>query len=227
MSLFYGGPVIYFWRVDFGVEFKFIDFDIQQCIELCNVNYLDHQLLISPLYDSSIRGLSDMACLIGYLNNDGNAKDILLKTCATVVHFPPFITSMHRIIEQNQIVGRDIATFCSAMFTFMKFYLPKTCPDDQVFEYLLRMCNVISQVQDAPEKLPILEVEVDHNSPDEKFLCDLKLGPVVYFWRVDFGEEFKFIDNELVNNVIENAYKCNSLFTPIALLSVYSVTVRL
>ena len=189
--------------------------------ELCNVSDQDHKLLISPLCDSTDRGLSDMACLMGYLNHDGVKGDLLLRTCATVIHFPPLITSMNRIIERNQVVGRDVITVTSTLYTFFRCYLPKdTCKDNQVLEYALRMCNLISHINDPPDKLPMMNFEVKPGDPSTKFLSDLKLGPIVYFWKQDIGDDFPWVEFKLQGlEAIQNAYNLIASFTPIAPLS--------
>ena len=209
-------------RFIYGVLTRLIPDSIlnKSCLEICNVSDPDHKLLISPLCDSSERGLSDMACLMGYLNHDGIKGDLLLKTCATVIHFPPLVTSMNRIIERNQVVGRDVVTVCSTLFTYFRAYLPTTTKDEKVYEYTLRLCNLISHIPDIPEKLPILQIEVKPEAPDTRFLADLKLGPLVYFWRADVGEDFTFHNLDLQSvEAIENAYNLIASFTPIAPLS--------
>ena len=193
--------------------------------ELCNVSDPERKKLISPLVDSTDRGLSDMACLMGYLNHDGVKGDLLLRTCATAIHFPPLITSMNRIIERNQVVGRDVITVTSTLYTFFRAYLPASCPDNKVYEYALRLCNLISHINDPPEKIPMMNFEVIPGEPSTKFLSDLKLGPIVYFWKGDTGDDFPWIDLKIQSEeAIENAYNLIASFTPIAPLSMRNAT---
>lgn len=97
--------------------------------------------LISPLVYSSDLGLSEMACLLGDLNHGKSESDFLLRACATVIHFPTLITSMYRIIHNNQVLGNDITNATSTLYTFFRAYIPPLCSDNKVFEYALRMCN--------------------------------------------------------------------------------------
>ena len=194
-------------------------------LELCNISNPERKLLISPFVDSTDRGLSDMACLMGYLNHDGIKGDLLRRTCAAVIHFPPLITSMSKIIDRSQVVGRDIITVTSTLYTFFRAYLPSTCPDNKVYEYALRLCNLISHINDPPEKLPIMSINVKPDAESTKFLSDLKLGPIVYFWKGDTGDDFPWIDLKIQSEeAIENAYNLIASFTPIAPLSMRNAT---
>ena len=194
-------------------------------LEICNVNDPNLRSLISPFCDSSDRGLSDMACLLGYLNHDGIKGDLLRRTCATVIHFPPLITSMTKIINRAQLVGRDIVTVTSTLYTFFRAYLPRTCHDKNVYEYGLRLCNLISHIPEPPEKLPIMPIQVKPDEKSTKFLSDLKLGPLVYFWKGDTGEDYCWTNFDIQGSAaIESAYNLIASFTPIAPLSMRVVS---
>lgn len=55
----------------------------------CNVSDHDHKLLISPLSDSSDKGLSDIACLLGFIYYNEDIGNLLLHLSATAIHFSP------------------------------------------------------------------------------------------------------------------------------------------
>ena len=132
---------------------------------------------------------------------------------------------MNRIIERNQVVCRDIITVTSTLFTYFRAYLPKTCKDKSVFEYGLRMCNLISHIQEIPDKIPMMVIEVKPDQEDTQFLSDLKLGPIVYLWKGDIGEDFMYVDLDLQSEeAIENAYNLIASFRPIAPLSMRVAT---
>ncbi|KAK8884978.1 hypothetical protein M9Y10_044105 [Tritrichomonas musculus] len=188
--------------------------------ELCNISDPDRKLLMSPLCDSSDRGLTDIACLFGYLNHDGAKGDLLLRTCAKVITFAPLITSIRRIIDRNQVVGRDVIAVSSTLFTFFRNYIPPTTKDNLVNEYSLRLCNLVSHINNPPEDLPLLMTEVKSGVQRTKFLSDLKLGPIVYIWQGDTGKTFKRFLFELQGTeAIQNAYNIIASFKPIAPLS--------
>lgn len=194
--------------------------------EICNASDSYHKLLISPLCDSSSRGLSDMACLLGYFNHDGYYSNLFLCASAVITHFSPFITSLKRIIENNKVNGRDVITVCSTLFTLFKIHLPSSCSDDHVYEYSLPLCNLIANIKNPPEKLPIMNFDVNPNDSKTEFLEKLKVGPNVYFWKGDFdGEDFQFIDFQVTSDDIENSFEKYETFTPKSPLSLYNKVV--
>lgn len=186
--------------------------------ELCNISDPNSKRLISPLVNSSNLGLSDMACLLGYLNHGGSKSDLLLRTCAMVIHFPPLITSMYRIIDNSEVFGSDIINVTSTLYTFFRAYIPPLCSDNKVFEYGLRMCNLISHINDVPERIPLLRFELipEVEYEDLKLFYDMKLGPIVYFWKGDTGEQFQWFELKIISEkAIENAFNVNRIFIPI------------
>lgn len=66
----------------------------------------------------------------------------------------------------------------------------------------------------------MMTIDIEQDAEDTKFFSDLKLGPIVYFWKGDLGEDFTYVDLNIqsVEN-IENAYNLFKSFTPIAPLS--------
>ncbi|KAK8836810.1 hypothetical protein M9Y10_037332 [Tritrichomonas musculus] len=189
----------------------------------CNISNETDKILLSPLCDSSQQGLCDMACLLGYLNNDGTKSDRLLKSSAALVPFPPLITSLNRLIDRNNVTGRDIITICSTFHTFFSHLIKSVTPPEKIFEYALRCCNMITHIQNLPQKLPILIAELTpgKSDPNSQFLTKLKQPPITYFWTNDSGEEFNFVETEPFDpKAIEDANKGFVSFTPLAPLSV-------
>ena len=205
----------------------------------CNIKDPEHQILISPICDSSIRGLSDMACLMGYLFYKGNNSELLLRTCAAVIHFPPLIISMYKIMKGFNLVCRDVVTVCSTLFTFFRAYLADTIEDDKVFEYGLRFCNLISHINIPPpeEKFTKNIVRYKRQTKDESsrsveqtgviFVVYLGLDDKNYFREPDsnLSSDFKWYEFSIdEKKSLNNAYDLFDSFTPIAPLSVRSVT---
>ena len=207
-------------KVLYGVLTRQIpDTILQEPIQnICNISDSSHRLLISPICDSTNRGLSDMACLIGYLNYKGLNSNLLLKTCASVIHFPPLTISMFKIINGHQR-GLDIVTVCATLYTFIKGYLQSSCPDDQVLEYCLKMCNVISNIDEPVEDLPIRTIDRIEEDDLDLFLSKFDIGQFEYFWSDDFAGfgEFQRKELKLENiEIIENSYEKFDTFTPIS-----------
>lgn len=181
--------------------------------EVCNISSESQKLLLSPLCESTKLGLSRIACLLGYLSHGGSQSDLLLRVFAYVTNFPPLITSMAKIIANNGIKGIDVVAFCSSLFTFFKYCLQSSCPDDQIFEYTFQLCNYfIAIIKDPPEKLPIVEIDVDNKSKENEIFSELNLGPSFYLWRDKLAEEFEKADFERPSS---NDLNKEGVFTPI------------
>ena len=182
----------------------------KEIYEVCDVSDEYHKSLISPLCESTERGLSDMACLLGYFNRNGKKTDFLFKIFSYIIHFPPLLTSLKKIIENFQIVGRDVVTVCSTLFTYIKFYLPEV-NDENLYEHIFEFCSLI-QSQEVPNDYPpVILIDIDSNNKEYGFLSSLKLGPSVYFWSND---DFDFCDFQNDN------HQCDILFSPIRPLSI-------
>ena len=194
--------------------------EIHYC--LCNVANEKQKLLLSPLCDSSLQGLCDIACLLGYLNNDGTKNDDFLRAFAATVRFPPLITCLHRVIDRNDITGRDIITICSTLYTFFRYLIKAVITPDKIFEYGLRCCNMIVHIKNIPENLPIrtFELQPDDTNTAIQFLRKLNQPQTSYFWTNDSGTRFNFVElDPLEPQAIENANKGFASFTPIPPLS--------
>lgn len=215
------------------------------CFELCNASNAEKRGLISPLCDSSDRGLADMACLLGYINNGGIHSDKLIKACAAFTHFPPLITSLSRIFEQTDINGHDIIAVTSSLFTFIRDYIPFTVEDRYILEFTLRFCTYITCSRKIPDELPLLPINISSNeknsasikteSNEEKksvwntdFLNNFNQLKTIYLWQEDI-KDFSFNYLEFDENhrpepiAIEYIHNVQSTFKPILPLSIQFV----
>ena len=131
---------------------------------------------------------------------------------------------MKRIIENDNIVVRDVVTFCSTLFTYMRLYLPNSIDDKNLFEHCLTFCSLSYLIKNIidDDNLPISLIEVSETKSDTKFLSDLNLGPSVYLWNADFNEKFTFHDLYLDYNAITVQIKqsIESTIIPIEPLSI-------
>ncbi|KAK8836431.1 hypothetical protein M9Y10_037686 [Tritrichomonas musculus] len=166
---------------------------------VCNASEDKHKKLLSPLCESTVGGLCDIACLLGYLNNDGIKSEDFLKSSASLVRFPPLVTSMKRVIDNNDVTGRDIVTICSTLHTYFTFSIGTIIPPSQIFEYALRICDAMTHIKEIPEKLPITTVTISSNSEENdslQFLRKLNQPLITYLWTNDAGDEFNFYKTE-------------------------------
>lgn len=194
--------------------------------ELCNTNDINRKTLLSPLFESTSIGLSNIACLLGYLNHEGNHSDLFLRSCAYFIHFPPLITSLQRVIDNYDVNGRDIITICSTLWTYFRWMVPNNIKSIQLFEYALKCCNLLCNDPNIPESLPLQTIEITPNiSEDMKFLTKLNLGRYAYVWTGDFGLDYNSaMMKEIEMCDIEKAYEKNMFFTPILPLSILDAT---
>lgn len=117
------------------------------CHEICDISTEKRKLLLSPFYDSTDRGLCDMACLMGYINHGGFHSEHFLKVCALIINFPPLMTSMQRIMNRDHVVYRDVITVCSTLFAFFCTILPpRDYRASHALESCLQVCNWMSKI---------------------------------------------------------------------------------
>lgn len=194
--------------------------------ELCNINDKIRSILLSPLFASIPKGLANIACLLGYLNHGGNHSDIFLRSSAYFIHFPPLITSLSRVIDNNDVNGRDIITICSTLSTFFRSLIPNNIKNDQLFEFALKCCNLLCDDPNIPENIPIQTIEITPNMSDDlKFLTKLNLGRYACLWTGDYGQEFHTGKMKEIGKAdIARAYEKNAFFTPILPLSMLEAT---
>lgn len=207
-----------FGKVIYGIITKKVSSEIinKSCPELCNISDHDHQLLVSPLCESSIRGMSDMACILGYLNHQFSKTENILLSCSKVITFAPFITSIKRIIDGNQVIGRDVITVTSTFYTYFRSLIPPTTNDEFVYEYAFHICNIICKIDCMPKSLPLLVTDVTN----KKFLTDLDLGPLAYIWLGDSDHDFNRFKIKVKGaGATMNAYGKSDPLKPIAPLS--------
>lgn len=175
------------------IPYKFLS---QHYENVCDASDSSYKTLISPLCDSSERGISDITCFLGYLNNNGKEKINIIKSYASRTnYFAPLIISMYKVCMNDVIIGLDIVTICTSIFTYLRDFLPeKAIPDNQVFEYLFLITDKISYEID--EILPIKKYIMKLKISEEQSI--IEISPNSYFW---FGDAFENFPNEKIFNL--------------------------
>lgn len=180
--------------------------------ELCDISDPDLKMLISPHCESTDRSLSDMACLLGYLNHDGDQSDLFLRTCAAIIHSPPLVSSMKKIMVHNDITGRDIITVCSTFFTFFRAFLPSSIPDKKVFENSFNICDLILNVEFPPSSISLIDIEVKKDDLSTRYFTNFGLNSLIHFWKWEAKEPYYFQSFEYSPDfIMENKSFTNSL----------------
>lgn len=189
------------------------------CLEPCNIEDKQCKLIISPICDSTIRGMSDMACLLGYLINNNTNSDVLFRALSSVIHFPPFVTSLYKLVDSKILTYNDISTITSTLFTYFRSILPSKCPDDHVFEYCLPICNLIVNKVDFSDENPIKIIEKIKPKRKRKE-PNKNPSPPTYMYKGDINENVHISEFNVSFDEILDSYKCRSFITPITPLSI-------
>ncbi|KAK8889279.1 hypothetical protein M9Y10_034025 [Tritrichomonas musculus] len=214
-------------NVIYGVLTRLIPEEILSgsCGELCNIKDDNHKKLISPLVDSTDLGMSDMACLIGYFNYYGFKSGRFLKSSSAIIHFPPLITSLKRIIERNDVVGRDVVTVTSTLYSYFRGIIPSYCPDNKIFEYSLLLCNLIYPIYDDSDDIPLFCYQIKEEDKSAPFFSNFKPGETIYYWKGDAGIDFAWLDFQIpIDDAIENLNYLFDDFSPKKPLSLKNVS---
>ncbi|KAK8842929.1 hypothetical protein M9Y10_025795 [Tritrichomonas musculus] len=171
-------------------------------------NNTNIKLILSSLCESTEKGLIDMICLLIYLcNSKSENSKLFLLTSSFVINFPPFVASLNNAVEHNNPNKRDIVTIFATLHTFFKGTLPFNCDDECVFEYGLKICNLIANINDKPTKLPNSTMKLDKDKENQIFL------------KSNSDDDFLLYDFNPSLNDIENSYDFYDTFAPIDPLS--------
>ncbi|OHT11426.1 hypothetical protein TRFO_19161 [Tritrichomonas foetus] len=245
---FYGKEEIPIIPVIYGILTREITDELlnSNIAELCNVSDHNRKLMLSPLVDSTDKGLSDMACLLGYLNHDGVKGNLLMDCLCCVTHFPPLVTSLNRIIDRMGVTGRDIVTVSSSLFTYFSYMLPPTVSQNHIYEFSLRCCNIITHIKEKDQSSPPikrfeLQPKSKKSSTDSssttsstesvsdasdslfEFLIKMKMPNYIYFIQSDSKENYCFVNLKKPDPMaIEQSNNVISTFRPIPPLSIRS-----
>ncbi|KAK8834967.1 hypothetical protein M9Y10_001600 [Tritrichomonas musculus] len=185
----------------------------------CNLSDPMHKLLMSPLCESTTRGLCDIACLLTYFSYEkGSNTEKFNNKTSGLIHFPPFSISLQKIIENEYITCNDIVNVCSTLFTFFKIFLNSKIEDLYVFEYGLRICNLIVDVCEDFISSGISVYESNDASTLPPGLKTIKY--VVWKPGIDNGFYTPAPINDITFDKIEKSYELFSSFTPVPPFSI-------
>jgi hypothetical protein len=77
------------------------------------------RVYLSPLYDSSQQGLTDIACLLGYFQHNDENTDKMLLSLARVTVFAPLVANLLRFLEGEELTGVNIIPITAALHTIL------------------------------------------------------------------------------------------------------------
>lgn len=85
------------------------------------LNIANAKFILSPLCESTEKGLIDMICLLIYLcNSKSENSKLFLLTSSFVINFPPFVASLNNAVENSNPNKRDIVTIFQLFTLFSK-----------------------------------------------------------------------------------------------------------
>ena len=189
--------------------------------EMCDIRG-DRKLLLSPVCDSTDGGLSQVACLLGYLHREGKLTDSFLRTVAVFTGFAPLIVGVYRLSERAKLTGKDIVAVTAPLFAFCKALVQGVGGDNHVFEFTLRVaCYAVHGLNaDLREcDLPVMKAKwLDNYDKADTFrkYCE-KSGqrPVLYLW-IDWPVQWKVHQqNREDGRAIETAFQTMASFRPV------------
>ncbi|OHT00213.1 hypothetical protein TRFO_33165 [Tritrichomonas foetus] len=140
--------------------------------EICNCSNANSRLLLSPLYDATEAGYTQIASLLGYFFYNGHQAEHLLQNLAKVTGFAPLINSLFLLLEKESIYGRDVITITSALHRYMA-HISKDAPIERVFDLTLAVAGYID-MYDISEILDLKIYEWDDGDSDDSFVQYLK-----------------------------------------------------
>jgi ubiquitin-protein ligase len=116
--------------------------------------------LISSVCDTTEVGLTQVACLLGYLANGGSRTDLLITALAKVTDFAPLVCGLQKIAQAPQTVtGLTIATVSASLYAVISGLRKDTA--DRVFEHTLHVCCYIVHVKHELTDIPIEAVNFE------------------------------------------------------------------
>lgn len=128
--------------------------------------------MLSPLFDSTTAGLTQIASLLGYFFHDGINSEHLMLVFAKITRFAPLVVNMYRLLEHEDLNVRNIVAITGPLFTIFKSVLPTGIKNENVFEYTLKIISFIGLVKET-EYLQLKVVDYKDSAADgEDEMCD-------------------------------------------------------
>lgn len=197
----------------------------QQITEPCN--YQNYRNILSPLFDSSDSGLSQIASFLGYLYHCGIDSEDFFKVFSDLIPFPPLLINLYRCLNSFSLQARDIICITSSLQAYLHAVLP-TVPHQQVFTYLLTMLTYCRHnILGHTKRLPNYEyIRIFDQSYEDLFFNGInkiydhkfeQLQQPFIFCISDFSHSvFSPLSIQPDLNDFKSAWKSCSLYHPIS-----------
>lgn len=151
---------------------KLGDFIYEEVPEPCNLNKYN-KFALSPVFESTTEGLTQIASFLGYLYHGGAYRKHLIEIFAKCTRFDPLITSIARLIQHEKLNVLNIISITGPLSVFFKSIIRET-DFKNVFEYSLRILSTIGLIEQT-EELNIKTIDLNNDDiKDENLMSYLK-----------------------------------------------------
>lgn len=193
----------------------------------------DMKDLLSPLFDSSQAGLTQIACLLGYFYYGGVNAEKLLLILAKATRFSPLLVNLYRLLEHSPLIGLNIIAITAPLFIFFKPLLSEDITSREVFENTLNIISYISLLPDY-EFLKLYSFDFEPGNDDDEYnqyqsycaqFCQIQTHQIVWEEetnpnRTSFaGYDIEQPDPEDLENILESVVA----FAPVSPLSLHFI----
>lgn len=91
--------------------------------EPCSCLNTQRKEILSPLYKSSIDGLTQIASFLGYMFHGGQKRENILISLAKITRFAPLVVNLYRLIENRKLNALNILAITAPLFTLFRSVL--------------------------------------------------------------------------------------------------------
>lgn len=146
----------------------FIDEEVTEPCNCCNFN----KNMLSPLFETTESGLTQIASLLGYFYHGGIYSELLLNIFAKISRFAPLITNIYRVIKNEKLNVLNIISITGPLHILFKSIIQEF-EYENVFEYSLPIVSLFSLISDIETlDLRIYECYKEDQEEDDKELVE-------------------------------------------------------
>ncbi|KAK8899970.1 hypothetical protein M9Y10_002293 [Tritrichomonas musculus] len=208
------------------------DFVYREIDEPCNCSGI-YKNMISPLFDSSLAGLTQMASFLGYLFHGGIHGEHLMIALAKVTRFAPLFINICRLLEHSQLNALNIISITAPLFTLFKSLLPESIKNDKIFKYTFQILTYINKLK-VTDFLDLRTIDLDNDpSPNEaliyEFLKVKNQQDHVIIWGGDIEKDayegiiLEKPPTDIFTDKVNNIFNMKKTFKPVAPLSLHYI----
>lgn len=193
---------------------------------VCDASSNEMQILLSPLADSTLPALCQIASLLGYFNRNGDRTQDIIKALAKLCPFPPMLLALNSLAQRNSPKGQNVLEICAPLQTFLVGLAPKATPIGKIFEFA---CDYLTYILkfDYSDSLKLHTYNENTNDGPEGYLKRKQISQITY-WAPDLEDNCQWealvlqgIPQSVISSVYDNV--CTSL-KPISPLTLRSVS---